>query len=145
MIRIAIFYVVQGAITYVAARRGGAPERIVGFALLLAALATALVPFDPLHMFQSVNWYALYIDSALLAVLLLIAARADRYWPLWLAALQVITIGVHGVRAYDPFFLPIVYARLAGEIAYPMLAVLLAGIVRHGRRPGEPDWSPFKW
>lgn len=145
MIRIALFYTVQTLITYVAVRRGGAPERIVGFSLLAATLATALIPFEPQHIFRSVNWHALYIDTALLAVLLIIAARADRYWPLWLAALQVVTIGVHGVRAYDPFFLPIVYARVTGEIAYPMLAVLLAGIVRHVRRPGEPDWSPFKW
>lgn len=145
MIRMAVFYLVQVAITFVATHRGGAPERIVGLALLGAALATSLIPFEDGQTFYGVNWYALYIDGVLLTILLLIAARADRYWPLWLASLQVVTIGIHGVRVYDPFFLPIVYARLVGEIAYPMLAILLAGTLRHSRRLGEPDWSPFKW
>ncbi|WP_380783505.1 hypothetical protein [Sphingomonas sp. R86520] len=145
MIRIAVFYLVQIIITLLAIRRGGAPERIVGLALLSATIGTTLIPFEPHQTFHGINWYALYIDGVLLAVLLVIAARADRYWPLWLAALQVVTIGIHGVRAYDPFFLPIVYARLAGDIAYPMLALLLVGIVRHDRRSGDADWSPFKW
>ena len=95
------------------------------------------------------DWGGLTIDLAFLASLIVIAVRADRFWPLWLAALQLVAIGVHGVRAYDPHILPIVYARIVGEIAYPMLALLVIGTVRHHSRAlrfgGERDWSPLKW
>ncbi len=147
--RILIFYLVQIAASAYATWRGGAPERAVAALLLVAAIVSSLIPVIPGRTFFVIDVDVIAIDLVLLSVLVLIAVRADRFWPLWLAALQLVAIGVHGVRAYDPHILPIVYARIVGEIAYPMLALLVIGTVRHHSRAlrlgGERDWSPLKW
>ena len=149
MTRIMLFYSVQLAASGYAAWRGGLPERAVGALLLVAAILSSAIPLTTWHEYVALNRGLLLIDATLLAILMLVAVRANRYWPMWLAALQLVAIGVHGVRAYDPHILPIVYARIVGEIAYPMLALLVIGTVRHHSRAlrlgGERDWSPLKW
>lgn len=149
MIHIILFWAAQLAASAFAVWRGGAPERIVGALLVCATLATMMIPFEIGSTFHTVNWRALGIDVALLVTVSAVALRADRYWPQWMAGLQVLTIGVHGVRAYDPHILPIVYARIAGEIAYPMLLILVIGTLRHHHRTlatgPETAWSRFHW
>lgn len=149
MTRILLFYAVQLSVSGYALWRGGVPERVAGTMLLGAALATTLMPVTPGESYYMLHTRLLTIDLVLLILLVALAARANRFWPLWLSALQLVAIGVHGVRAYDPHILPIVYARIVGEIAYPMLALLVIGTVRHHSRAlrlgGERDWSPLKW
>jgi len=147
--RILLFCVAQVLVSGYALWRGGKPERLVGSVLLIAMIATALMPVAPGRSYYMLHLPLLAIDLLLLSALTAVALRANRFWPLWLAALQLLAIGVHGVRAYDPHILPIVYARIVGEIAYPMLALLVIGTVRHHSRAlrlgGERDWSPLKW
>ena len=149
MTRILLFCVAQVLVSGYALWRGGKPERLVGSVLLIAMIATALMPVAPGRSYYMLHLPLLAIDLLLLSALTAVALRANRFWPLWLAALQLLAIGVHGVRAYDPHILPIVYARIVGEIAYPMLALLVIGTVRHHSRAlrlgGERDWSPLKW
>jgi hypothetical protein len=149
MFRILLFFTAQVLVSGFAIWRGGKPERVVGSSLLAAMVASALVPVAPRESYYSLHLPLFAIDLLLLSTLILVAARANRFWPIWLAALQLVAIGVHGVRAYDPHILPIVYARIVGEIAYPMLALLVIGTVRHHSRAlrlgGERDWSPLKW
>ena len=151
LIRILIFETIQLAVSAYAIARGGAPERAIGGMLLIAALATLLIPIDRLNPYWTIEWNRLSIDLLLLAGLLGVALRANRFWPLWVAALQLLTIGVHGVRLYDPDVLPVVYARLTSQIAYPICAVVLIGTLRfrrrrsrHAARP-ERDWAPLRW
>lgn len=70
---------------------------------------------------------------------------ADRFWPLWLASLHLLTVGVHGVRVYDPGLWGTVYTRSMGLIGWVMLAVLAVGTLRHRRRVlvsgSETDWT----
>jgi hypothetical protein len=149
MIHIFIFYGALLPSSIFAVWRGGTPEKIIGAILMCAAASTSMIPFRDGVTFTYVNWPALYIDLALLLILTAVAARADRYWPGWMAGLQLLTIGVHAVRAYDPHIVPIAYARIAGEISYPMLVILIIGTFRHHRRTlvtgPEAAWSRFHW
>jgi len=104
---------------------------------MIGSLATSLVPF---HTYQQVVRPLLVIDLAMFVGLLAIALAADRYWPLYTAALQLLAVALHGVRAYDPVILPDVYARLGGELVYPLLLALVLGTRRHVRRRPETDW-----
>lgn len=138
VVRSVIFLSVAIPTCIFAARRGGAPERIAAALVCLATIASTLVqPITWAHVVQPL----LAIDVTMLAALVVLALFADRYWPLYFAAVQLLTVGVHGVRAYDTSILPEVYARLAGELAYVALAILAAGTWRHVRRGPEPDWS----
>ena len=85
------------------------------------------------------------IDLVTLVALAAIAARADRFWPLYVSALQLLTLGIHGVKAYQPALVHWMYGGASGKIAYPMLALLAVGVLRHRRRltqhGSDPDWS----
>lgn len=147
--RIVIFNAALLLACLYAVHRGGAPERWAAALMIAAAVATALLPFHPGRSFHGVEWGELAVDVAMLVGMTALAARADRFWPLWIAALQVIAIAIHGVRAYDATILPMVYNRAGSRIAYLMLALLAIGTWRHWRRrqSGRPerDWSPLVW
>lgn len=134
MVRIAVFYVTLIVLVAFALRRGGAPERTVAWMMFAAAVATSLAALLPGIGFAHVPLGVLAIDLGLLAGLCAVVVYADRYWPIWIAALQFLAIAIHGVRAYDPKLVPLVYAWAIGEIAYPMFALLAIGVVRHKRR-----------
>ncbi|MDQ1229984.1 hypothetical protein [Sphingomonas sp. SORGH_AS_0879] len=145
MIHVYIFNTLQAVVCLYALLRGGRPERWTAIMLFVASVATYLVPFDPATSFRSVDMAGLVIDLALMAGLVVVAAVANRFWPLWLAALHLLAIGVHGVRGLDPGLMPWMYAVAAGKLAYPMILVLALGVMRHQRRLAlyghDPDWS----
>jgi hypothetical protein len=150
MLRIALFCAVLAGTAVYALWRGGGPERVVALLLLAAALATLVaVPAQP-H-FSGVQTGVLMVDCALFLGLLGVAVRAERFWPLWMTALQGITVAAHGARAVNPNVIPFAYAALEAFWAYPMLALLAVATWRHHRRlrrfgtdrSWTPSWLPF--
>lgn len=138
VLRASVFLLSAAATCYFAVRRGGGPERAVAALICLATLASALVPK---HRWDTVIELLLVIDVAMLIALIAVAMFADRFWPLYFAAVQLLTVGVHGVRAYDETIVREFYARLSGELAYVTLAILVIGTWRHSKRKPELDWS----
>lgn len=147
--RALVFDVLQLSACVYALKRGGMPERWVAAMMAVAATASAMVPIHAHSSYNSVEWIRLGIDAALFLALLALAVRANRYWPLWMASLQLIALGVHGVRGYDLTLLPRVYARVLGEISYPMILLLVIGTYRHQirlqRRGADESWSKLVW
>lgn len=148
MIRIIIGELILLAVAAGAWRWGGRPERLIASMIVVAA-AINLALGVPAAAYRFVDHAQLLVDGLLLLGTLLVALRANRFWPLWLVALELVSLGVHGVRAYDPQIVPILYARLTAQIIYPMLAVLALGVWhfqrrvrREGRTPA--DWSPLR-
>lgn len=128
--------------------RGGAPERIVGLAMLVAGGLTRLsyhADYLPApDYFAVVHWGVLVIDLALLGVLLAVALHADRFWTLWLVAFQALGTGGHLVRGLDHGIEPVAYAILLASWSYPMILLLVLGTARQARRRrqgGGRDWS----
>lgn len=119
-------------------RRGGGPERATALLVIGATAATVILPQAS---FRHVVIELLLIDLLLLGGLICVALIADRFWPMYFAAVHLLSVAAHGVRAYDPLILPDVYARVGGELAYLTLAILAVGTWRHGRRGDDCDWS----
>lgn len=144
MTRIVVFYLVQLMVSAYAIRRGGAPERTVAVLMIIAAAASSVVSVLSAQHYQAVITGLLTIDAALFVALCTVVVFADRFWPIWMAALQLLALAVHGARAYDPAIVPLVYAWSVGQIAYPMLAMLAFGTARHRRREqisgAKPGW-----
>lgn len=145
MIRIIIGELILLAVAAAAWRWGGKPERLTA-AMIVVAAAINLALGVPAAAYRFVDQAQLLVDGLLFLGTLVVALRANRFWPLWLVALELVSLGVHGVRAYDPQIVPILYARLTAQIIYPMLAVLALGVwhfQQRVRREGGPpaDWS----
>ena len=141
-----LFLACQAAASSYALVRGGTPERIVTLELAVATAAGELLSVEQGLSFQIMEWDMLVLDVTLLAVMVPVALYANRYWPLWVAAVQLDTIAIHGVRAFDPSLRASVYYAIAGKAAYPILILLALGTLRHRDREaragvGEAAWT----
>jgi hypothetical protein len=142
---ILLFAMFQLLVSGYALFRGGAPERLVALFMVVAAVATGLMSPQGPPDFTRLVRALLMIDLAFLVAVMAVALFADRYWPLWIAALQLTTLAVHGVRVYDPTLVPYAYAWTVAKAAYLMLFLLIAGVWRHEARTrsgrAEYDWT----
>lgn len=125
--------------------RGGQPERFAAL-IFLAAVPLCLVAYTP-HPWRGVQWIILAIDVVMLMLLLAIAFRANRYWPIGVAAMQLLQVSGHFLRLTDPHMMYLLYWISAVVWAYPMLLLLALGTLRHRNRVKrhgpEKSWSDF--
>ncbi len=128
-----------------AAVRGGKPEQWAAAALLTAAGATLLINLPRSAHFRNVETEVLLVDLALLAALVVLALRANRFWPIWITALHASTVAVHLAKAANPELVWPVYATAAQASAVPIQLILLWAAMRHRRRRkrmgSDPPWS----
>ena len=117
--------------------RGRSDERVVATACLLASLATRFA-VSPLQVrYASIESGLLLIDLLLLLVFIWIALRSDRFWPLWVAGLQLTNSFSHVMKLVDFELLPRAYGAAAALWSYPILAVLAIGTWRSHQRGVE--------
>lgn len=76
----------------IAYRWGGRDERLASFAFVLATLASR---FSVKANYANTETALLTIDVLLLAALILLSLRSDRFWPMWTAAFQMLAVGIH--------------------------------------------------
>jgi hypothetical protein len=80
----------------------------------------------------------LVIDLLVLIALVAVALRSDRFWPLWVAGLQLTISLSHVLKAIQPDLLPLAYAAAERFWSYPTLIILFIGAWRqHQRRISE--------
>lgn len=124
-----LFWVLCLACSIYAAAFGGWEGRAATVTILFAAVATAA------SNLLGVNWYStnliiLVIDLAAFVCIYAIAARSDRWWPLWFAAFQLNSVVSHLATVISPRFSAIVYMGYEGLWAIPCLLVMVFGIHR---------------
>jgi hypothetical protein len=142
LIRIIAFEIVLLAACGFSWWKGGAPERAVAAMMVAAACASSAVSLWALSNYDRVIWGLFIVDGLLLAGLALVSMWANRYWPIWVTALQFDAVAIHLARAYDPAIVPLVYAWGVGKIGYAMLALLAIGVSRHQQRVRETGPEP---
>lgn len=114
--------------------RGGQYERLVAIVCILASFATVAVNSPLSHMYAHVEGSALLVDMAVLAAFVAIALRSERFWPLWVAGLQLTTSVAHFLKAIDPSLIPQAYGLAVRFWSYPILVILFVGAWRSHRR-----------
>lgn len=125
--------------------RGGQPERRIAIAFnalfFLSALADATFGAS---QFVKVALTNFFLDCLSLVALLLVALRANRWWPLWASALQLIVVVAHIAKAAEIRGMAGVYWGMTTIPTYIQFIILLAGIRTHVLRIQEigryPDW-----
>jgi len=125
--------------------RGAAPERAAAAIMLAATVATVVAFRAGPTRFSSVEAGVLAVDVATLLAFVALALRAQRYWPMWIAALQVDAVVTHLAILVAPRAMPWAYAVLIAGWSYPSVLLLAAGTLRHRQRLSrygdDPAWS----
>ena len=114
--------------------RGNRDARIVAIACCLATLATHLAIAPLRERYSSVEVGVLIVDALTLLVFVLVALRSDRFWPLWVAGLQLTTAIGHMLKGVNIELLPHAYGAALRFWSYPILIILALGAYRHHRR-----------
>jgi hypothetical protein len=122
------------AITAYAIWRGRSDERIVAAACLMASLITYAVLSPRLMRYSEVEMGVLMVDIGVLAVFTGVALQSNRFWPLWVAGLQLTTSIAHLLKAIDADLLPHAYGVAARFWSYPILLIVAVGTWRSHRR-----------
>jgi len=122
--------------------KGRSDERIVATACLLATVGTRFA-ISPLQVrYASVESGLMVIDLLVLAVFTWIALTSNRFWPLWVAGLQLTNSISHLMKFADIDLLPRVYGAAAALWSYPILLILAVGTWRsHRRGVGQSELS----
>lgn len=131
MVQFAFFVALLLTVQLVAWWRGGAPERLMASAFLMAWIVSFLVDRPAAGGFEQVWLPILLVDLALLVMVMGIALKANRRWPLIIASMQLIIILAHGARALDPAMMPRVYQTMTWLWPYVQMLVLLVATLAH--------------
>jgi hypothetical protein len=125
--------------------KGGPPERIGATILALGSALTVAALSGPTTSYMSVEIGVFLVDVACLAGFLILALRAERYWPLWIAGLQLVGTAAHAVKLVDPDVIRRAYAFALVFWSYPMLLLIALGTYRHQQRVArfgaDRSWS----
>ena len=117
-----------------AAWQGGSPERW-GAAVITAMLLTQLAARTFIHRtFDVVDLAGFSVDVLGFAGMTAIALHADRKWPLWTAALQLLSCMAHLVRIFSIKVEPFVYGTLKTAPTFLVLVILIVATICHLRR-----------
>jgi hypothetical protein len=117
--------------------RGGVTERRVATALIIAVVATVTAPLVG-SKFQGPNWGVIVIDSVFLVVLVMIARRSTRFWPIWAAASQLGGCLAHLPAILNPEIPKHLYGATQPFWIWPLMVSLSIGALSaHRLRRGQ--------
>jgi urea transporter len=114
--------------------RGSADARIAALICLIASVASVVVASPVATPYSSIESGIFVVDVAVLIGFTAIALRSDRFWPLWIAGLQLATILAHLFKVVDLDLIPKVYAAAARFWVYPIFLIIVIGTWRNHRR-----------
>lgn len=122
------------AVSVYALWRGGADERFVAAICLGGTVATMLTVSPLGQRYQGIEEGIFLVDLAVLAGFVTVALRSRRFWPLWVAGLQLTTSIGHMLKGVNQDLLPQAYGAALQFWSYPILIILAVGTYRAHRR-----------
>ena len=114
--------------------RGRSDERLAASVCVLATIATRFAISPLTERYTGVEVGLLIIDGAVLAAFVAIALRSKRFWPLWVAGLQLTSSLSHLMKVVEFDLLPRAYAAAAIFWSYPILLIIIVGTWRTHQR-----------
>jgi len=114
--------------------RGRADERFIATVCVIASVVTAFVLSAWRQRYSGIESGELLVDIVTLGAFVFVALRSDRFWPLWVAGLQLTTSMSHLLKAVDVELVSQAYAAAEKFWSYPILLILAIGTWRDVRR-----------
>lgn len=114
--------------------KGRTDARIVGLVFLVGNFATLALRTSLGGGYSSVETGIFAVDVACFGAFTYAALISDRFWPLWVAGLQLTTSFGHILKALDSSLVPLAYAAALRFWGYPILIILVIGVWRSQQR-----------
>ena len=115
--------------------RGGRDERIVALTCVIGTALTQISLSPVGQRYGQIELGSFLVDLGVLAAFVIVALQSTRFWPLWVAGLQLTTLLGHVLKGIDQDLLPRAYGAALQFWSYPILLILVVGTYRHHRRP----------
>lgn len=118
--------------------RGHKYEQMSALVCILASVVSTiwlllLRRYHPVD-YSTVEISDLVVDTLVLTAFIVIALLSDRFWPLWVAGLQLTISMSHLLKAIQPELLPMAYGIAERVWSYPTLLIIMAGAWRQHQR-----------
>ncbi|MFL6728652.1 MAG: hypothetical protein ACJ8E3_08385 [Sphingomicrobium sp.] len=120
-----IFWLLLFVVCASAALRGRTDERIAAGACAVATLVTHFILGPMKIKYSTVEPGLMALDLAMLATFVVLALRSSRFWPLWVAGLQLTMSTAHLLKAVEVDLMPRAYAAALVFWSYPILIIIL--------------------
>jgi hypothetical protein len=129
-----LFRILLAFVALYALLRGRRDERTVSIILVIGVIATHFAWTPVEDRFAGLETHVMAVDIIVFAGFLWVALRSDRFWPLWIAGLQLTTILGHLLKAADSELFSRAYGAALMFWAYPIVLILALGTWRGHRR-----------
>ena len=114
--------------------RGRKYEQMSALVCIAASILSVVWRAMAHDHYSGVQASDLVIDTLVLIAFVGIALRSDRFWPLWVAGLQLTISMSHLFKAIDVGLMPLAYAAAERFWSYPTLIIIALGAWRQHRR-----------
>ena len=135
--RVVLYFLLLLGVTLYGFLRGGREERhaiAICFAASLGSLAIML-PEDV--DYRNLQPIVALIDLGVLFAFVAIALKSERFWPLWVAGLQLTSTTGHLLKLLKPDMVSIAYSASLAIWSYLILLILGAAVWRQQRRSDQ--------
>lgn len=131
-----INFVLVGALSAAVLRWGAGPERICMTTLFAVTFGDPVYHYlvERAPIYGSVDIGHLVIDVGVAVVFVAVALRANRVYPLWLAAFQLVSVLSHFAREVTDSFPKLAYGLMTYGPFYIILAIMTGGLIFHAKR-----------
>lgn len=127
-----LYGLIMWAVTLYAFRKGGWEERLAAISSVISSYLSVLVA-DPNGSFLHVEGPMAIVDTCSLALLMLIALRSNKFWPLWIAAIQGVSVLGHLAPLIPNMQRATSYNAVA-LWSYPAWIILAFAVRNHNRQ-----------
>jgi hypothetical protein len=117
--------------------RGRTYEQLSAVVCVAATVLSILFHASWRQRYLGIEVGDLVIDTLVLIAFVAIALRSDRFWPLWVAGLQLTISMSHVFKAMVPSLIPIAYAAAERFWSYPTLIIIAVAAWRQHRRNAQ--------
>jgi nicotinamide riboside transporter PnuC len=136
------YFVVLFVVCAYAFVRGRTDERAVAATCVAASIASVLVATQKASAYSHHEAGILLVDIGAFVAFTLVALKSERFWPLWVAGLQLTTLMSHAFKVGRLDLMPQAYAAAARFWVYPIFLIIVIGTWRSHRRRMEERRQP---